>query len=207
MRRTKILAAIGVLNPVILLPIGLARLLRSIGVMKVLFFLSVLGNLAFLTLVIVALLSDSERGSSKSLDHALVGAIPPGFIVRDQGPLYFCELANGNDSANLISNRIYVASESCAWAEFEFMHPSDKHPRVVAINNSACQSVLAYNLLDGSINITRFGADGQVEESLRDENGDGIPDRRINWRDNSSYVRTGSVTWEKVNARTDMSID
>lgn len=160
--------------------------------------LSIVGNVIFLG-VLLAAYSDSGDGKD-SAEHlnTLRGVPPEGLRWRRTGPLYLAELAfTDTQDPSAISDTIFVTFEGCILATFEF------DDGFVALSDSqlydlACRPRVSLDVRNGAAVYSVYEDSSDPIYSTVDEDADGMPDRKVNWITNESFVRSGAIPWRKV---------
>jgi hypothetical protein len=158
---------------------------------------SVAGNLLFLAVVIIAYIVLHEPPGEDGCPASAKGALPAGFVCKEQGPLYFAEMSSRQAAASLFGRTVFVASGGCIVAAFEF-DKSGGNVSTAQIYDAACRPRLEMDLATGATSYTVF--DGYTAEyGVRDKDGDGIPDIKIEWTSNTSFRRSEPIEWHVVN--------
>ena len=172
------------------------RILRGQGWRFALVTFSVLGNLLFVVVVILAYSAASHSGAGACSD-TVYGVFPSGMRCRGPGPLYFAEFSPGTIPDSVLPPTIYVVMDGCILAGFEF----DAQLRTVnasQLNDDMCRSRVDLTLATGAFIYTNYGKGFEAEYSLRDEDGDGVPDRKVDWITNESFIRSHPLEWELI---------
>ena len=163
-----------------------------------LFGLSILGNLLFVLVLIVAYFEASNpEDSGKANSGALVA---PECIKRSQEPLLFCAPAAESELNTLVPNAIYVAFDGLVRARFEFTDETLSFLEEVTLSDQYGRPWIDANLEDGSFIYSRYGHDDQLdpEVSLRDRDGDGIPDLMIDWKTGTRFRPEQDMHWREI---------
>ena len=125
---------------------------------------------------------------------AAVGAIPPGFEWARQGPLYFARVRADSPAAPILGQSVFIAQDGCFVAGFEFTNGTARIESA-ELYDSDCLAKLDLNVSSGATIFTSYAKDGRAEYSLRDCDGDGVPDIRTEWDVPRSFKRAGELTW------------
>lgn len=152
--------------------------------------LSVCGNILSLFVVVLA-------SYSVTRDQA---KLTPGFILHSPGPLMFCRVPADSELERILPNSIYVSFGGLIRARFEF---GDNELTVLTSTSVMDQSGRPWieaDIKDGNFIYNQFQDDEQVDPvfSLRDRNGDGIPDIKVDWNLGQSYEAEGAFAWRRI---------
>lgn len=138
-------------------------------------------------------ISDDETGT-RECATAPAAAIPPGFECAQRGPLYFVRVRPDSPTAPVLGQSLFVVQNGCFVAGFDL---SDGRSRVetARLYGADCLLKLELDVSSGATSFTSYAEDGTPESSLRDGDGDGVPDIRIEWNADRSFKRSGNLTW------------
>ena len=195
------------LSPVTALGWGAVRAIRQPGRIKekVLVF-SLCGNVLFGLVLLLGYLEsryDETVGPSNPGNARIV--VPPSLVHRPQGPLEFCEATPQSVAADLLPNTIYAASSEVVRASFEFEDDQLEVLREITICDEFGRPWIDANLVDGKVIWHRYAGERELESdiSLRDEDGDGVPDVMINWTTRQTYRPARETEWRLVDTTDD----
>ena len=200
-------AVLAWLSPVTALGWGAVRAIRQPGrtIEKVLAF-SLCGNVLFGLVLLLGYLESryDERTAPAVSGNARI-VVPPNLVLRPQGPLEFCEAIPQSVAADHFSNTIYAATSEVVRARFEFEDDQLEVLREITICNEFGRPWIDANLVDGTVNWHRYAGERELEYdiSLRDEDGDGVPDVMINWTTRQTFRPTRETEWRLVDATDD----
>lgn len=192
------LAVISFVSPVVAIIWAGRKLVRGPGWGPKLVGLSILGNLLFVLVLIVGYFEASNpEDSGKANSGALVA---PECIKRSQEPLLFCAPAAESELNTLVPNAIYVAFDGPVRARFEFTDETLSFLEEVTLSDQYGRPWIDANLEDGSLIYSRYGHDDQLdpEVSLRDRDGDGIPDLMIDWKTGTRFRAEQELQWREI---------
>jgi hypothetical protein len=159
---------------------------------------SVAGNALFLAVVIIAYTVLHEPPGEEGCPPGAKGALPAGFVCKEQGPLYFAEMSSREAAASFFGRTVFVVSRGCTVAAFEF-DKSGGNVSTAQIYDAACRPRLELDPVSGATSYTVYDAYGDADYGVRDKDGDGIPDWKIDWRSNTSFRRSEPIEWRAVN--------
>ncbi|MCP4591168.1 MAG: hypothetical protein GY842_10510 [bacterium] len=160
--------------------------------------LSVCGNLVFAMGLFLAFTEeDNPQGFYPSQEGTLAGF---EFIRCSEGPLWFCRTSEGSELDQALPNTVYVAFAGLIRARFEFVDEKMNALREVTVSDQFGRPWVDVNLTDQNLIYSRYTAEQQTdpEVSLRDKDGDGIPDMMVNWQSQESFERKEELEWHSI---------
>jgi hypothetical protein len=175
-----------------------AQLFRRRGWRFSLVTVSVAGNVLFVAVVVAAYLVSHEPSGEKECPGIAKNALPPGFVCKEQGSLSFAEMSSREAAASVFGRTVFVASGGCIVAAFEF-DKSGGNVSTANIYDAACRPRLEMDVATGATSYSVYDGSAEPEYSVRDKNGDGIPDVKIEWTSNTSFRRSEPIEWHVVN--------
>jgi hypothetical protein len=143
---------------------------------------------------VLAFLIAGEEPEVKESPPGTGGAIPPGFEWAQQGPLYFARVRTDSSAGAILGESVFITQDGCLVAGFDFTDGTPRIERAV-LYDSKCLSKIEFDVLSGATSIMSYTQDGIPGSSLTDEDGDGVPDVKIEWDGPKSFRRSGHVTW------------
>lgn len=183
-------------SPQLSMWVGLIRILRGRGWRFALVTLSILGNLLFVIVIVLAYSVGSHSEPSDCSDSAHV-LFPSDMRCRTPGPLYFAEFSPGIIPDSVLPPAIYVVLDGCILAGFEFDEDLET-VKASQLYDDTCRSRVDLTLATGAFIYTNYGKGFEAEYSLRDEDGDGVPDRKVDWTTNESFISSNALDWQLV---------
>lgn len=183
-------------SPQLAMWMGFMRILRGRGWRFALVTLSVLGNLLFIFVLILAFVIGRQSEAGDCPDTAQ-GTFPSDMRCRPPGPLYFAEFSPGIIPDSVLPPAIYVVTDGCILAGFDFDEERET-VKASQLYDNTCRSRVDLTLATGALIYTNYGKGFEAEYSLRDEDGDGVPDRKVDWTTNESFIRSHPPDWELV---------
>lgn len=152
--------------------------------------LSVCGNLLSLFVVLLATYS-MKREQAK---------LAPGFVLHSSGPLRFCRAPTDSELARILPNTIYVSSGGVIRARFEFGDSELTVLTTTTVMDEYGRPWIDASVNDGTFMYNQFVDDEQEDPvfSLRDRNGNGIPDIKVNWNLGQSFEAEGDLAWRRI---------
>ena len=129
--------------------------------------------------------------------------ISPDIVSRAQGPLYFGRAAEGSDLAEALPHTIYIVDSGLTRAVIEFADESLTSCTQITIHDRLGRAWVSMDLNDGTMIHERYGDDTQMEPtiSVRDTDGDGIPDTMVNWELKKGFEVDQELTWRPASPR------
>ena len=197
------MAAVAIFSPGLAVLATVIQMMGQRGWKFAMVGISVAVNALFMFALIVVGYAGSDD-ESLIVDHRGDGnaAIPEGFSLRRQGPLYFAEPVFDELSSITLRSSICVVLHGCIVATFEFEDGLSTLTNV-QVWDAQCRPRIDFDVRTGATIYSLFEThkDMDPEYSIRDEDGDGIPDRKINWATSESFKRSGPMSWENVTVR------
>lgn len=192
--------AISFLSPPIALGVAMIRLCRQVGWRIWLAILSGAINAVFILAVILVLLESPEDALDRSCCSEIQEVPPDGFVCLAPGPLVFCEPAPLSTLSVIIPNCVYVVSDGIIRARFEFTDETLSSLREVLLADEHGRPWLQGDLDDHSFIYSQYKneADTDAEVSLRDTDGDGVPDVKVDWLLGRSFERLKDIEWGEI---------
>jgi|GEM_PF-3773290 len=163
--------------------------------------LSICGNLA---LGIVLILRHYEQESPKQTDRADDCArLGPEFIPWAYSALQWCEARPESRLAQLLPNTVYLAFDGTALARVEFVDEDMNVVREITMSDRHGRPWVDVNLQDETLIYSRYTGQWETDPqvSLRDEDGDGIPDVMVNWELKRSFKRSEELKWARIDSK------
>ena len=129
--------------------------------------------------------------------------IPPDIVARAQGPLYFGRAAEGSELAEALPDTIYLIDSGLTRAVIEFADESLTSCTQITIHDRLGRAWVSVDLNDGTMIHERYADDSQSEPqiSVRDTDGDGIPDTMVNWELKKGFEVDQKLTWRPLPPR------
>jgi hypothetical protein len=167
------------------------RLLRSAGWKRALFTISLLVNLFFIAVVVIAgtLPDDNSVCSPEAL-----AKLPSGFTCYPQDPLYFAQMSVENEAQTVLPPTVFVFKDGQRVAAFTFSKPRGELASADLYDGMG-RSRVTFALVTGSASYHLYSDGPEPDVSFRDADGDGIPDWRVDWESNTSFARCAEVSW------------
>ena len=160
---------------------------------------SVAGNALFLAVVIIAYAVLHGSSDEEGCPVSAKGALPAGFVCKEQGPLYFARVAPGQPASSVLRGTVFVYLHACVVASFEFTDGGDNLTSA-ELYDAACRPCIELDPTTGATSYSVYdGWYTDPEYSVRDTDADGIPDVKIDWTNNTSFRRAEPIEWRTVN--------
>lgn len=191
------LAALAVLAPPLMVLASLIRVLRRRWKYTLLG-LSIAGNAMFILVLILAYADSDDRSCPDVSPIGVRALLPEGLVSRDQGPLYLAGLRSSYSSSSLFpAKTIFLTFQGCIVASFEFQDGLSTLVNA-QLYDAACRPRSSLDVHSGATIYSVYGDSKDPKYSVSDEDADGIPDRKINWKTQESFQRTGAIQWHNV---------
>lgn len=175
-----------------------APLFRARGWRFTLTAVSVAGNILFLVVVILAYTVSLGPSAKKECPSGPNDVLPPGFVCKEQGPLYFAEMSPEELAYSVLPRTIDVFLRGCIVASFEFAKGVDTLSGA-ELYDANCRPRVDLDPATGATSYSVYDGYTDPEYSVRDKDGDGIPDLKIDWTSNTSFRRTEPIEWHAMN--------
>lgn len=190
-----------------LAPVGIilwapVRLVASIdGWTRRILVLSLAGNALFVSVLILGYYESARSSSEGGL--LLDRQVAPRCFEYLGDQFQFCRGAPGSEFERIVPNAIYVASDGIIRARFEFSNASLSSLSEVTLSDAVGRPWIDANLDDGKVVYSRYSSEngGDPESSLLDEDGDGIPDVKIDWIVHKRFRRDGELLWSLTDSK------
>lgn len=129
--------------------------------------------------------------------------IPPDIVARAQGPLYFGRAAEGSELLEMRPHTIYVVQSGLVRSVMEFADESLTSCTHITIRDRLGRAWVTMDLNDGTMIHERYADDSQSapQISVRDTDGDGIPDTMVNWELKKGFEVDQELTWRPAAPR------
>ena len=185
-------------SPLIAIEWGFLRLMRFAGWKRALIILSAFGNLLFASVLVIGYLESANP--CNPIECNVGEPVASDCIQRCRGPLRFCEHPPESDLSSALPNSIYVASTGTIRARFQFADEELISITDVMLCDGFGRPWIEVNIEDGSMIYSRYADDVAADPtvSLRDKDGDGIPDIMINWELTTSFERDQNLSWRRI---------
>lgn len=192
------LAAMSFVSPVVAIAWSAVRLLESRRWGRKLIALSVLGNVLFVGVLIIGYYESINPDPNGRIETGEL--VAPECIQRSQGPLLLCVSPPESELTEHVPNAIYVAFEGLHRARFEFTDESMRVLRETTLCDKYGRPWIDANLEDGTVIISRYTDAEQIDPavSLMDRDGDGVPDRMVDWVRGEGFERVHDIAWRPL---------
>jgi len=129
--------------------------------------------------------------------HAECDRLGPEFVQFEEESFTFCCAYPGSDLARKLPDDLYLVRNGTTWVTLRQTEDDRRTLYEVTIADAQGRPWITANLQDGSFyyNWYRDAAARDPELSISDDDGDGIPDKMVNWCEQRGYSRTGGVQW------------
>lgn len=197
-RISRKLTVLSFFSPVIAMAFASAKLFRHVGARRGLIALSVFFNV-FFVVAMIAGSYDVETGA-RHLRTETGDLVGPRCEQVPPGPLVFCESPPQDELTRIVPNAIYVAFGGRIRARFEFADESLRALREVTLSDSQGRPWIDANLEDGTLVFSRYSEESQIDPdaSLIDRDGDGVPDKMVDWVRGESFERSEDIIWHSL---------
>ena len=159
---------------------------------------SLAGNGALLLLLILLL-------ATRPIDAVIEGRvlIDPDFVGRAQGPLYFARAAPGSELSRIWPDNIYLIERGSTRAVFQFENGGGKPCTEITIHDRFGRQWVSVDLDDNAMIYEHYADDSKTgpDFSLRETDGDGIPDTMVNWEQKRGFEVDQKLTWRPMPRR------
>lgn len=119
--------------------------------------------------------------------------------VKD-GPLTFRRAVTESELDRFMPNTIYAFEGSLVRARFEYDTPALTRITHITVYDRQGRPWISANLDDSSVFIEKYRSEHDVDssESLLDRDGDGVPDKRVDYCTLTAYERSGAISWREI---------
>ena len=123
--------------------------------------------------------------------------ISPNIVACAQGPLYFARAAEGSELREMMPHAIFVVQSGLVRSVMEFADESLTSCTEITIHDRLGRAWVSLDLKDGTMIHERYADDSQSEPqiSVRDTDGDGIPNTMVNWELKKGFEVDQKLTW------------
>ncbi len=125
---------------------------------------------------------------------------PDQLVPHDSKTLMLCEPAPGSELAEVLPNVIYLASDGQIVVELEYKDVDRGDLRRLQLWDVHDRPWIDGELDEGSM-IYNFYANDSARDpshSLRDKDGDGIVDVKVDWDSDVGFERVGEIEWKRL---------
>lgn len=163
-----------------------------------LFAVSVAGNVLFVFVLTLGYLA-TEADSHGILSPTETELVAPECVECTQDALRFCQAPRDSELARIVPHAVYVAFDGRMTARFEFVDERLDRLREVTISDEHGRPWIDAELATGRVIYSRYGEPHAQDptESLIDEDGDGVPDAKVDWVLGQKFEHDG-LNWRPV---------
>ncbi len=125
---------------------------------------------------------------------------PSGMIPKNQGPLYFFQAAPYSELARAMPNRVYVAWQKTPYVSLTFADEDLMLLADVRVCDRFGRPWITAKLTAGATiyNLYRDAEANAPFASVRDEDGNGVPDLLVDWERHTSFVPEENFSWRPL---------
>jgi len=183
--------------PALVVWVALASFLRKIGWRYSLAIASGAGNVFLIVVIVLAIMDTDQAPMDSHREKPGTLTLPVGLVWRPQGSFVFAELAANEQGLSVLPSTVFLVLDGCVLASMEF-DDGRQTIKETQLYDGKCRPRLTLDREKGGVTYTWYGDMTHPDYIVHDVDGDGVPDRRIDWdpEGSRSFARRADVEWD-----------